>query len=229
LIVRRRLTLPPARRDVLVFLGLSALLPPLLLLLLTEFTSTKVMIVRYALSAAPAMALGTALLLRNTPVSVIRLGAIAVLCGLTVTGRGLGLHLRGFHQHNWRAAIEIADSYASADVPVLVAPWFVEAAMVPYPVSDETDYLRAPLIAYPLAHSEPILIPYTVNAANQPFVDSVIDQLKRKDKFALVTYPDTPIIQTLASRGFRPRGVYTQREPNVFLFENEAVATAGDE
>lgn len=132
---------------------LLAVLPPVLLFLLSRFGGAQFFVYRYMIAREAGLALAAAWLVRGLPRHALRAGTTAAAAALSfyffLGGSG--------HSVDWRSASRWAAAYPSS--PAAVTSGFVESNL-PGAVADPArhDILFSPLVLYPLP-GRPILMP----------------------------------------------------------------------
>jgi len=183
------------------FLGLGTALyisPPLVLFLISTFSSAHVFIARYYLPEIAGLALLGGCLVRIEPAGVRRLVVLMVLiAGITAHGLRGGL----WPQHesdDWRSAIETARSMAGEvsgagesvvgkdATAVLFRSGFFEAAN-PQWLSQPNyrGFLLAPLNAYPLGRPV-IVLPFEVTPETAPYLKGKLRSLVSRRRIVLI-------------------------------------------
>ena len=220
------------------FLGLAAALyisPPLVLFVISTFSSAHVFIERYFLPEIAGLALLGGCLVRIEPAGVRRVVAIMVLiAGITAHGLSGGF----WPQHerdDWRSAIETARSVAGEsmtgedDTAVLFRSGFFEAAN-PQWLSDPgyRGFLLAPLTAYPLGRPV-IILPFEVNAETAPYLKQKLSSLTSRRRIVLVARfggnIQTWIEAHLDALGFTPTHSSRHGAVSVVVFEPDLDAS----
>ena len=211
------------------FLGLGTALylsPPLVLFLISTFSSAHVFIARYYLPEIAGLALLGGCLVRIEPAGVRRLVALMVLiAGITAHALSGGL----WPQHewdDWRSAIETARSVAGEDdTAVLFRSGFFEAAN-PQWLSEPSyrGFLLAPLNAYPLGRPV-IVLPYGINAETAPYLKQKLSSLTSRRRVVLVARYggniQTWIEAHLDALGFAPTHSSRHGAVSVVVFERD--------
>jgi hypothetical protein len=175
----------------------------LALVILSEATSTDVMVPRYFLSVLPAVALLAAAVVRrvsNAWWQVAVVGAVAMTSMIT--------YAKTTHTNeDWRAAAGVERRLAESGEPVLFSAGFIEAQQVSWLGDDEkASYLNAPAAMYDF-DGDLIPLPYALNRGGAGYLEPVVsDELTSTDRFLLVTrgrdvFRDW-LDETLKSEGF---------------------------
>lgn len=108
--------------------------------------SSTVLVARYFLCAAPAIALIMAWMIMGVRSSRIRLVLVTIVAGLSVLGMGVAVE----RMEDWRMALHAAANATNGKpVPVLVGATFIESARLRWPLDpEEAGYLVAPVAFY---------------------------------------------------------------------------------
>ena len=216
------------------FLRLGAALyisPPLVLFLISTFTSAHVFIARYYLPEIAGLALLGGCLVRIEPAGVRRVVALMVLIA-GITAHGLSGGIWPHHgRDDWRSAMEttrsvVGDSVAGEDdTAVLIRSGFFEAAN-PQWLSDPNyrGFLLAPLNAYPLGRPV-IVLPFGVNAETAPCLKQKLSSLTSRRRIVLVARfggnIQTWIEAHLDALGFAPTHSSRHGAVSVVVFEHD--------
>ncbi|HEY7874769.1 MAG TPA: glycosyltransferase family 39 protein [Actinomycetota bacterium] len=160
-------------------------LPFVTLVLLTELTSTDLMVPRYFLSIVPAAALLIGAVVR-------RLGNIWPQL-LLVAGFGVYAMTRFFSAthttEDWRAAAELErEIVTSSTTPVLLYSGFIEAKQADWLRDPEkASYLNAPTAAYPFDGDPIYPLPFGEDKDTTAYIEEIAERMERTSSFVLVT------------------------------------------
>jgi uncharacterized membrane protein len=209
-------------QDALWLLGLSAVVPALLLFVVSRATGASVFVARYMMCMIPAQALLMAWLLRGVrPAS----GQRAVLAGYLIVmllARGLKV---AHSSEDWRGATA-AVAGANGSHPVLLSGTYTESRNVAW-VQDagHASYMRAPLDYY-AAGGPTSVLPLFAGRDAEAYVEGLLDSVTGLgDRFALIErsskFPSwAPWLDArLRPKGYRMRRVWDRGNPGAWVFE----------
>jgi 4-amino-4-deoxy-L-arabinose transferase-like glycosyltransferase len=191
------------------FLGIWALVPTLIVFVVSCFSGTKLFIDRYYLSSTPALALlAGALMSAIQPGSARRLVAAVMAICATIQFGAIGTFTR--ETPDWRNASQAERGHVgNAQTPVLLVSSFVEAkSAASFLDPDRADVLIAPQIRYPLA-GRLIRLPEVLTSATETYLEErVFPTLAGKHEFLLIGLSSAAEYATwlrgrLAGDGFR--------------------------
>lgn len=173
------------------------LVPLLTLFLISYFTSAKVFVPRYVLSAAPGFALTFAWILRGFRPAVSR---VVVLCILLLASVGKFSH--PVHGDELRRALsQVRALMHEREMPLMIASGYLES-MDPARSGDLTpdSYLFSPLSMYPVMGNV-IPIPASVNAYSEQYTESAVsNKLRTADEFLLLIRAGSNVATWLTAR-----------------------------
>lgn len=155
----------------LVLLLCWAAVPVLMIVAAARWMSPTVLVSRYFLCAAPAIALIMAWAIRGVRRSRIRLVLVTMVAGMSVLGMGIGVE----QMEDWRGALHAAATATKGQpVPVLVGAGFVESAGLRWPVEDaeEESYLVSPVAFYRVP-GPALPLPYDLGDADTGYLRQV--------------------------------------------------------
>lgn len=159
----------PRIRSGWILVSVWALLPPLVLLIVSRTTSTYLYEARYAASSLPGLALLIGYGFRLITKPAIRfLAACLILITSLVT--------YGFNSDHWvepwSKVQMVVNTIAESQTVVLVRTGFVEASQIDWLQGGErSDYVSAPLSYYPFRGSV-VLLPYRVEEASLEYLEA---------------------------------------------------------
>jgi len=168
----------------LVLLLCWAAVPVLVVMAAARWMSPTVLVSRYFLSAAPAIALIMAWAIRGFRNSRIRLVLVTMVACLAVIGMGVGVERR----EDWRGALHAAAAATSGNsAPVLVGAGFIESARLRLPLDlEEASYLVSPVAFYRVP-GPAIPLPYDLGEHGAAYLRQVSMILAKGDgPFVLV-------------------------------------------
>ena len=130
----------------LVLLSCWAVVPVFMILVAARWMSPTVLVSKYFLCAAPAIALIMAWAIRGFRNSRIRLALVTTVTGLSVLGMGVGVE----RMEDWRSALHAAAAATNGNpAPVLVGSGLIESARLRWPLDpEEAGYLASPVAFY---------------------------------------------------------------------------------
>ena len=206
LTVRRRSgrSAPSNTPGAFTFVAVWAIVPPLLLYVISTVSSTNVFQARYVTSAAPGLALLVAATLRMLDPGWVRRATAVGLVAASVLAFGL----KSDHWiEPWGDAADAAAAIvADAGTPVLVRSGYVEAADPSWLAGERADYLLAPLSYYPFP-GRAVVLPFGVDASTTPYLERVASALIGRDDFLIVANYQDPFTawfrERLASSGYK--------------------------
>ena len=219
-------------RNVLVFLGLWLVVPPLTLFAQELVTGVGLYAVRHILSSAPAVALLAAVVL--APLSATRQRiALVTLAALVVFTHAGADHVLGYARTDWRAASQAVGSLSEGrETPILVWTGLAESHDMNLIRDPEwSRILLAPLAAYPVEGS-PHPLPYELNDAAKEYVQGIIDDMPPDaDRLMLLTAQfggtyDVWLEERTSRLGFTYRSVGDFGVLRLVLFERPAPGSA---
>jgi mannosyltransferase len=170
----------------LVLLVCWAAMPVTMVLAAARWMSPTVLVSRYFLCAAPAIALIMAWAIRGVRSSPIRLVLVTMVVGLSVVGMGVGVERR----EDWRRALHAAaDATNGKPAPVLVDAGFIESASLRWPMdTEEASYLVSPVAFYRVP-GPAIPLPYDLGEEGTGYLRQVSMMLaKQGGPFVLVVH-----------------------------------------
>ena len=210
------------RPDVLWLLGLSVVVPPLLLFAVSRSTGTSVFIDRYMACILPSQTLLMAWCLRGVQPTGGRRSVLAGYLLILLVARGLKVSHTG---EDWRGAVAAVDAL-NADRPVLLAGTYAESkdlARVKDP--SHAGYMRAPLDYYRTS-GQALVLPLFAGPAAESYVEGILSATPGVgDRFALIERPSrfppwAPWLeQRLRPRGYRMRRVGGDGSPGAWVFD----------
>ena len=201
-----------------------ALAPPLFCYIVSVKTAVGLFVPRYYMTSAPALAMLAGYLIRShASVASRRLIATAVFFGAILS---FGTLHHG--EEDWRGAMSAIRATAGADMPVLAAAGFVEAAD-PKALDDPNlrETLFAPQTLYP-AGGEFVRLPFRLDSKTQPYTEAALAAaLAHRDRFIFVgrwqglTF-EPWLRGRLAARGFRSQSLGNFGRVGAYLFTTDA-------
>jgi hypothetical protein len=212
----------------LVLLSCWAAMPVIMVVAAARWMSPTVLVSRYFLCAAPAIALIMAWTIRGVRSSRIRLVLVTIVAGLSVLGMGVGVE----RMEDWRMALHAAaDATNGRPVPVLVGATFIESARLRWPLDpEEAGYLVAPVAFYRVP-GPAIPLPYDLGDEGTGYLRQVSMMLAReRGSFVLVvnthdffhgrSVPFRELLEhTLGPMGFSSRPIGRFGTVSVVIFE----------
>jgi uncharacterized membrane protein len=215
-----------------------AILPVAMLFLIGKLTVAEVFLPRYALPAAPGLALVLARVFGMLEPQSYRLGLTAAMLLLTAFTTGSPLHITRSHSgENWRDAIRTVNSVVSADTPVVVYSQYTEASRLGlWRGAGKDSNMFSPLSFYSMRGR---FLPFSLSH-DRPIADdaaAILPELEKVDRFVLVqprpvyeqSYISSPVpwqqgFHTwlegrLSTAGFHLREVSDTISPAVLVFE----------
>jgi mannosyltransferase len=156
----------------------------LVLVILSEATSTDVMVPRYFLSVVPAMALLAAAIIRRVGNAWSQVVIVAAVAIGSVFSYSKGTHT----SEDWREAAAIERGLAEPGEPVLFSAGFIEAQQVSWlEDAEKASYLNAPAAMYDF-DGELIPLPFALNRGGAGYLETELrGGLASADHFVLVT------------------------------------------
>jgi hypothetical protein len=200
----------------LVLLSCWAAMPVIMIVTAARWVSPTVLVSRYFLCAAPAIALIMAWAISGVRSSRIRLVLVTMVAGLSVLGMGIGNE----RMEDWRGALHaVAEATNGKPVPVLVGGGFIESARLRWPLDpEEAAYLVSPVAFYRVP-GPALPLPYDLDDQGTGYLRQVSTMLaEERGPFILVANTDrffhgrpVPFREwlqhTLGPRGFSSRPV----------------------
>ena len=213
----------------LLLLSCWAAMPVTMVVTAARWMSPTVLVSRYFLCAAPAIALIMAWAISGVRSSRIRLVLVTMVAGLSVLGMGIADE----RMEDWRGALHaVGDATNGRPVPVLVDGGLVESGRLRWPLDpEEAGYLVSPVAFYRVP-GPAYPLPYNLDDPGTGYLRQVSTILAGEhESFVLVanTYrffdgqPPVPfrewLERTLGPRGFSSRPVGRFGTISVTLFE----------
>jgi 4-amino-4-deoxy-L-arabinose transferase-like glycosyltransferase len=217
----------------LILLLCWAAVPVLMIVVAARWMSPTVLVSRYFLCAAPAIALIMAWAIRGVRSSRIRLALVTMVVGLSVLGMGIGVE----RLEDWRSALHAAAAATKGKAaPVLVGAGFIESARLRWPVDpEEAGYLVSPVAFYHVPGAA-IPLPYDLGHEGTGYLRHVSMMLaKEGGPFVLVVdthrffggqsvfFADS-LEHSFAPMGFFSRSVGRFGTISVVIFESASEA-----
>ncbi len=221
--------------DALWLASLSAVVPAVLLFVVSRATGTSVFVPRYMMSMIPGQALLLAWFLRGVQPTSGRRAVIAGYLVILLLARGLKV---AHTNEDWRGATA-AVSASNGSHPVLLSGTYTESRNLAW-VQDgnHATYMRAPLDYYATG-GPTVVLPLFVSRDAESYVEGLLDSTAGlEDRFALIErsskFPSwAPWLDArLRPRGYRMRRVWDRGNPSAWVFErpfrkHEIMETAG--
>jgi hypothetical protein len=170
----------------LLLLVMWAIVPPLVLFVISRTTETRIFVSRYYLSCQPAIALLLGVLLRGFEPARLRVTAVG-----GVVAVALLLHARTHHGlEDWRGVAAVVNQAVEDDTLVFVDAGFVEASNPDWlglpPDDERRRFLLAPLEYYPF-RGEIVPLPYRLNETTRDYVETaIVARLLASDRFVAI-------------------------------------------
>jgi len=183
-----RFTIPGKFSPEIWLLVLWTMVPPFLLFLVSYLTPTKVFLLRYVAVSLPGMALLLAWVIRQFQPAPARITLVLALALGALLERG-GRPKIQHSSENWRSSLVTVRGMTQTEpIPVLIRSGFIESTD-PVQFSDpaRTDFMLAPLIAYPIS-ARTIPLPYLADENALGRLSRLVDrELCLIPKFLLVS------------------------------------------
>lgn len=160
-------------------------IPFVVLVVLSQATTTDLMVTRYFLSVVPAIALLIAIVVRRIGNVWPQVLLVAVFGYYAMTRFFSATHTG----EDWRAAAELQRSIVEdAETPVLLFAGFIEAKQASWLRDPEKgSYLNAPAAAYELEGSPVYPLPFGLDDDTAQYLEEVAVELEDASQFVLVT------------------------------------------
>jgi hypothetical protein len=198
-----------------------ATIPPAVLFVFSAVSDVSIMMPRYLLSYAPAIALlgGYGIASLRPAGCRISIAATLVLMCLATAGPSLWI---AHESDDWRTALAIVRRIRTAqpDIPLLAVSSFIDSARLPLPrPAEEQQAFLAPLTAYPIPGAA-VMLPPAIQDFNRSYVDSALDAASRSQRFVALI-PNSSALLPLMEGRFAPEFHQQQlyANPTVLLFE----------
>jgi hypothetical protein len=186
---------------------LLALLPPLLLFLLSRAHIVQLFVGRYMLSKEVGLAIGTAWLLETVRRPIIRTAALAMQVALALALTPFGSAHGG---QDWRASSVWVNEKLKADprTPVVLVSGFVESLDERYLENQAfRDILMAPQLAYPLMTSRVELLPWRLNDLAVRKLTDVESVARQAESVVVVSLPVSDAYEQAIARSMSAEGL----------------------
>ncbi len=226
---RNQGTAPVPLGDALWLLALSAVVPPVLLFLISRATGTSMFVPRYMMCILPGQALLFGWCVgRAAPVGGGR-AIVAVYLLVQIVARGLKV---AHTSEDWRGAAA-AVVFANGGHTVFLSGTYTESRDLDRVRDDaHAAYLRAPLDYYPTG-GPAVVLPLAAGRDAESYVQRLLETtVGARDGFALIErsskFPSwAPWLEKrLGPKGYRMRKVWDRGNPSAWVFER-ADASAG--
>jgi hypothetical protein len=209
--------------DALWLLSLSAVVPAVLLFVVSRATGTSVFVARYMMCMIPGQALLLAWFLRGVqPIA----GRRAVIAGYLVVMLLFARGLKVSHAtEDWRG-VTAAVSVLNGSHPVLLSGLYTESRSLAW-VRDgnHSAYMRAPLDYYATG-GPTVVLPLFVGRDSEAYVEELLDSTAGlENRLALIErssgFPSwAPWLDArLRPRGYRMRKVWDRGNPSAWVFD----------
>lgn len=202
-----RVSIPSLARQDLFLLVAWLLVPCLIPFAISFVSSAKIFLPRYVLPYSPAVALLAGLLLSGIEPARLRMTAVIVVIAASVlASHGVA---DTSHGGDWKKAVQTVNSMA-AGAPVLFRSGFPESEPFNWLGNRErTEYLLAPLSAYP-APLRIVPLPFRFDSAARTRLEQIASSdLQLRDRFLLIEMGDSTYDLWLAGR-LAPAGFHSQ-------------------
>ncbi len=164
-----------------------ALVPALLLFLVSRLTPTRFLVPHYAIAGAPGLALLIGFGLRALQPARARLVAAAVIAAAGASATAATLR----PAEDWRQAAALVRSHTAPDAPVVLISGLVESADARWLLDPRASrYLMAPFMEYPVGRA---MIPMPWRMDEPPlaaYMAALVGALRERASFVLVARGD---------------------------------------